>query len=188
MRMHPFGQRFTRVVCPMALFSGKRADGLPRGGRLGWRVRLPLSAVGRGAMRAHVARTRIARSKVGFIRAPRGAHVARVRRLRRLEPDFGFKLDSSSSACRAIPPFTCPAFFLSAASRSWIRVPPHGEGGLLVFGEKCRRRGEFEALGSGVPPPLVGGGPSKRNERASGTFGQKPAVVCRFLAPARAAQ
>jgi hypothetical protein len=77
-------------------------------------------------------------------------HLARTRRLRRLEPDFGFTLDSSSSACRAILPFTCPAFFLSAACRSWIRVPPHGEGGFLVFGEKFRRLGEFGLLGSGA--------------------------------------
>jgi hypothetical protein len=45
-------------------------------------------------------------------------YLARTRRLRLLEPDFGFQPDSSSSACRAIPLFTCPAFFLSAASRS----------------------------------------------------------------------
>ena len=84
-------------------------------------------------------------------------HLARTRGLRRLEPDFGFKLDSSSSACRAIPPFTCPACFLAAASRSWIRVPPHGDGGFLLFGEKFRRRGEFLLVGSGVLPAFVGG-------------------------------
>jgi hypothetical protein len=90
-------------------------------------------------------------------------HLARTPGWRRLEPDFGFKRDASASACRAIPPFSCPAFFLSAACRSWISVPPHGEGGFLVFGEKFHRRGEFLLVGLGVPPPSVGGWPAHVN-------------------------
>jgi hypothetical protein len=94
---------------------------------LGLIDRLPLSAVGRGTMRAHVAPVRLFycdRSGPWRKGTMQGFHLARTRRLRRLEPDFGFKLDSSSSACRAIPPFTCPAFFLSAASRSWSSYHP----------------------------------------------------------------
>jgi hypothetical protein len=80
-------------------------------------------------------------------------HRARTRRLRPLEPDFGFKRDASASACRAIPPFSCPACSLLRCLPLVDQRTTPRRGQLRVFGEKFHRRGEFVPLGSGVPPP-----------------------------------